>query len=110
MAAKRSGASGSMKITPSSPLKSLVMKEAMKNQKLHHVSIAIISFGFLVIKHQKWACLLKIFAAHFTWVHTFNYRIVSNLTDISNYPDTTSNYYFTSNYTRQSMKFEFLLL
>ena len=27
------------------------------------------------------------------------YRIVSNLTDISNYPDTILNYFFTSNYT-----------
>ena len=36
------------------------------------------------------------------------YRIVSNLTDNSNYPDTISNYFFTSNYTGQSMKFEFL--
>ena len=38
------------------------------------------------------------------------YRIASNLMDISNYPDTISNYFFTSNYTGQSMKFEFLLL
>ena len=38
-----------------------------------------------------------------------SYRIVSNLTDISNYPDTISNYFFTSIYTGQSMKFEFLL-
>ena len=35
------------------------------------------------------------------------YRIVSNLTDISNYPDTISNYLFTSNYTGQSTKYEF---
>ena len=37
------------------------------------------------------------------------YCIVSNLMDNSNYPDTISNYFFTSNYTGQSMKFEFLL-
>ena len=37
------------------------------------------------------------------------YRIVSNLTDISNYPDTILNYLFTYNYTGQSTKYEFLL-
>ena len=37
------------------------------------------------------------------------YRIVSNLTDISNYPDTILNDLFTSNYTGQSTKYEFLL-
>ena len=36
-------------------------------------------------------------------------RIAPNLMDISNYPDTISNYFFTSNYTGQSIKFEFLL-
>ena len=36
------------------------------------------------------------------------YRIASNLTDNSNYPDTISNYFYL--YTGQSMKFEFLLL
>ena len=38
----------------------------------------------------------------------FKYRIASNLMDISNYPDIISNYFFTSNYTVQSMEFELL--
>ena len=36
------------------------------------------------------------------------YRIASNLTDISNYPDTILNYFLPLiSYTGQSMKFEF---
>ena len=38
------------------------------------------------------------------------YRIASNLTDISNYPDTISNQFFTANYTVQSMKFEIFVV
>ena len=54
-----------------------------------------------------WRLFLEMRLSGFEPVWTFglSYRIASNLTEISNYPDTI---FFTSNYTVQSMKFEIL--
>ena len=87
---------------------SIAIDDLLPHASLHCAATGEMVKGSYSIAGRQWCMSLsdegekfyiKITVACYYDIVCMTYRIVSNLTDISNYPDTISNYFFTSNYT-----------